>query len=131
MNQQAAFSDDDEEVYEATNVSVSASATAATKVSLVPVIKTTPTPMASAITPTTTTTTSLQAQLSQLMQRPYKIYATIDETLQTASRDQLENQLNMLVSDELRDKLVELNTRLKDFYQVLKHIVFYRVLFYY
>lgn len=113
MNQQATFSSDDEEVYE-TNSKQSA-----------PIVPTkTPTPTAAlsstANQAATLPLSSLQAQLQQLIQRPNKLF--IDDTLSTMANSQLDNHLNLIGSDELRDKLGELNIRLKDYYQVLKSI---------
>lgn len=111
------FSDDDEEVSETNSVKLS--------VPVVPVKAPTPTNTLAAQSSSSSSTGNqqippvIQTQIQQLMQRPYKIYATIDDTLTaSANASQLENCLNLIGFDELRDKLAELNTRLRDYYQV-------------
>lgn len=112
LNQQATFSSDDEEVYE-TNSSKQLAP-------IVPIKTPTPTAALSTIAvanQTTLTLSSLQAQLQQHIQRPNKLFTTIEDTLAN-SNTQLDNHLNLIGSDELRDKLAELNSHLKVYYQV-------------
>ena len=57
----------------------------------------------------------LQKQLQAFTSRPFKVFTTIDDTnsiLNTNNTNSLENHLNLIQSDDLRDKLTELNEKI-------------------
>ena len=60
-------------------------------------------------TPSPSSMVQLQQQLNQFITRPFKIFAAPDDLNQN-----LDNHLNLIPSDDLRDKLVDLNEKVKD-----------------
>ena len=57
----------------------------------------------------------IQKQLQAFTSRPFKIFTTIDDNssiLNTNNSNTLENHLNLIQSDDLRDKLTELNEKI-------------------
>jgi hypothetical protein len=99
----------------------------------------TPTPVPLLIPSPSPLINSIQIQLQQFTARPFKIYTTLEDSatitgslssnsLSVLNQNQnvqqnvnnlLENSLNLIHSDDLRDKLYELNDKYKDYYNFI------------
>ena len=122
-NVNAAFSSDDEDDIEVKNATATATATAtSTATTTTNSLVTT-----NRIPSVTIPLDPIQTQIQQFMQKPFKILTTLDDTQTivqclgsvTPQMTNIESQLAMISSDDLRDKLTDLNSKLKEFYQSL------------